>query len=318
MADEARFTFEFVDKSGNTTTNKGPGSQNGGASSDTAGAFTSAANNAGGAAGLAAGNSARNSASATQANTIKELASATAQIGSAMKGAPSNISEVIGRSQLIGGAVGRAAATTGAAEAGAAGSALAGPVAVGTALAAAPLLLAAAVAKGSYDRMGEIANSPAADFSPDIARAKAEAEVRQIQNDIRTAQRTGPTVAAFVENQSFISQDFQRVKDSLVEGIGPEINKVLSVISLLTAGLAKFAEDWEKSWAAWRAMTPELQKAFADIEAIAKAAHDQNKPFDMVTWFEKQPMPAPAGMQPGPVEVEVAGVQFAPMPGLNL
>lgn len=183
------------------------------------------------------------------------------------------------------GAAGGAASAAGL---GAAAASIAGPVAYGAALLATPVAVAAYTA----NRMSEIAGSSAAEYSPEIARALAEAEIRQMRADMRTAQRQGERVADYVEAQSIAKSQMQRIKDSAVGALGDEVNAAADLGNIIASGIAKAFEGQEGINEYWREKLG-LNDIYARLNEIAKKLTGDEDANTFFHWFDKQPMPSP-------------------------
>lgn len=71
-----------------------------------------------------------------------------------------------------------------------------------------------------------------ANLSPDIAVAQAMSDVRQILGDFQRAQRIGPQLARYIQQQSEVQQRFEDIKIKLLMAIMPAVTKILELIEL--------------------------------------------------------------------------------------
>lgn len=81
-----------------------------------------------------------------------------------------------------------------------------------------------------------------AQFSPEIAVSEAMADVRQTFGDLRRAREAGPDLAAFVNEQSKLQQQFEDEKIKLLRIIAPLATGAMQDLSLLVSIISPFTE----------------------------------------------------------------------------
>lgn len=217
---------------------------------------------------------------------------------------------------------GRAAFGAGASAIPSAGASVgvAGPLAALAIGAAIPPLVIA----GSIRAGGQYADSVrdrVSQFSPEAAQAAAMAEVRQIMADLRTSERLGPAIARRIDEQSQISEDLQAIQDVFAKPfieVGNELTSILgSLVDLARQGV-EYAEPLVEGVVKLFTFFPALQAIARELE---KLRDDNNKPFDMLGWFEAQPhihppeWPTPAA---GEAQVDPRALKFDKIPGLGI
>lgn len=162
--------------------------------------------------------------------------------GSAGKAAGSAVAEATTSGAATAGAAtaGAGAATTGAAAgaeasggAAAAGAAMSIPVAGAVVAAFAVTVGAAVLAVKVFADALDSAAKKYGQYSPDVALAQAQADVRTTLGDIRRSQQIGPQLAKFVEAQSKATNAFEDVKASLLTEIAPAITGILEIITAI-------------------------------------------------------------------------------------
>lgn len=287
-------------------------------------------------------------------DTMAELGSIAGQASSAMKGLPTGPLDALAKGKAIGdaatravaigdqlfGGIGKAASVAagaagaggvgagGAAGASGVGAAVggvgaasavataAGPVAAFAALA---MVVPAAVAT-AISKAGEYADATVAragDYSPEVARARAGAEVSQIMADIRSANRLGPTLAQGIEDQAALNARSQSLKDKAAE---PFI-RARNDITAISEGLARLVDQNTEDGSVAKSSYDFISSAylFGPItKAIAdafRANRPDEKEISYFDWFSKQPHIAPDGMSFDPDE-SVKDPRFSPVPGL--
>lgn len=72
-----------------------------------------------------------------------------------------------------------------------------------------------------------------AEYNPQIAQQLAMAEIRQVMGDMRRAQRAGPELARFIEEQSRMQQQFEEIKMKIWMKILPVITAILQILGRL-------------------------------------------------------------------------------------
>lgn len=147
------------------------------------------------------------------------------------------------------------------------------------------------------------------------------AEVRQIMADLRTSERLGPAIARRIDEQSQISEDLQAIQDVFAKPfieVGNELTSILgSLVDLARQGV-EYAEPLVEGVVKLFTFFPALQAIARELE---KLRDDNNKPFDMLGWFEAQPhihppeWPTPAA---GEAQVDPRALKFDKIPGLGI
>lgn len=213
-----------------------------------------------------------------------------------------------------------AASVGGTGAAGAAGlmSTAAGPVAIFAALAAAiPTALAAATRAG-----GQYAQSvqPAvATFSPEAARATANAEITQLLADMRSARRLGGEIAVGIEARAELGANVQSLKDKAFAPFIELGNDLTLVAEYLTRKLDQATDEDSAAVKASRAIfdfyTGGMIRQYIR-EAIIES-RDKDKEISYFDWFAAQPHIAPDGAV-FDADANVKDVRFQPIPGLML
>lgn len=222
----------------------------------------------------------------------------------------------------VAGAAGRAGASAGAASVGGTGAAGAAGLGAGmstaaiggvAALAAIPTLAYVASAKTANDRMGEIAGGQAGQFSGDVVRALAQAEVRQIRADMRTANRVGDIVADNVTQNSRLSESTQRIKDAFVQAFGSEVNSIMRTLADIAEGVAGAAEE---AAGVKKTIDEQFPTATSILDKIRRE-QERQEAMGFFDWFRAQPHIAPEGAE-FDADASVKDVRFQPIPGLML
>lgn len=190
---------------------------------------------------------------------------------------------------------------------------MAGPIGLGAAAIAATAALSAAPFIAAANRMSQ-AREQLAEFSPEVARARAQADVRQVVANLRSADRIGGDTADFTEAVSRLSVLLQDIKDSFVTAVGPEVNALLDNLVIIAKGASVLASLQEKGNDWWRARLG-VDKIYERLDKIADFL-DPNDGDDFMKWFENQPWVMPPDGEVGAGQVQ--GVQFNAIPGLNL
>lgn len=194
---------------------------------------------------------------------------------------------------------------------GGAAARLAGPLAV-------PLVAGVVTAKmlsWANGKADEIAASGAADFSPDMAAARAMNEVRQTIADMRTARTVGGRVSDIMTVKSEIKADLQSIRDDMVKPLLGPLEGVLLAVKGLT-GVASYLSP--KISEALEGMLFDPTGIHKELEEMNRNLRRQNTGF--LDWFEAQPLPAPPWWK-GTIDSgdDVVGVKFKnALPGLQL
>lgn len=68
------------------------------------------------------------------------------------------------------------------------------------------------------------------EYSPEIAQAKADVEVRQIENDLRRAKENGPELARYIESQGRMQEKFEEAKMKFLIKISPLIEGTFTIL----------------------------------------------------------------------------------------
>lgn len=183
-----------------------------------------------------------------------------------------------------------------------------------------PLALAAGTGR-AIQGAANTAISQVADLSPEVARALAMDEVRQLRANLRTADRLGDELATNIGARGEIASNLQDLGGMIVEPMIAELNEILEAV----AGLTQIAKDaaefsrpvfsflWELSEAMPIPVINELLLKW--LGEFRKKEADKNVSF--LDWFEKQPQPVPPGFK-AEGQLEVMNVAFNEIPGLNL
>jgi hypothetical protein len=223
-------------------------------------------------------------------------------------------SAVPGSGAAAGAGAGAAGAGAGAAGAvaGAAG-AIAVPVGLALASVAIPTMIGNKYADSVKDRYAEL--------SPDVAAATAQAEVRQILGDLRRSQRNGARVAENIEERSKLSEDLQDIGSILSGPFMDMANDAISIIGSL-ADVARQGLEFAQPLITAAGIVIESPFRLARIAWLLEKLRDDNdKPFDLLGWFEAQPhihppeWPTPAA---GEAQLDPKTIKFGNVPGLIL
>lgn len=105
----------------------------------------------------------------------------------------------------------------------------AGPIAAGAGLVAAAAAIPLAAGYAALNE-AERALQISRQYSPDVARAQAEADVRQVMADMRTSRRLGDEAADYLTARSRLSTGFQGVRDIVSEPVLKDLNTALTTL----------------------------------------------------------------------------------------
>lgn len=200
---------------------------------------------------------------------------------------------------------------------------------------AVPVAVVAAAAYGAY-RVGEATNAAAkqiaagdvGSLSPDIARANAEQNIRELAANLTTAARIGDLVADNVAARGRLAAEAQEFRDTVLATTIPATNKLTNAIAGAVAVMndivqtfggestAKTLGDIVAWIADWKS-----GGTFGLLERYAKAAEEDSMRKILaespLTVFDAEPlMPLPAPFTAG--DDKPLDAKFNPIPGLEL
>lgn len=246
-------------------------------------------------------------------NALAHFAHMGGPMGSAIAGAATSAAQIPGVASAI---------------------ASAAPAAVASAPYVAATAAALAVPAAGYltlDSIARTARGQIGGFSTDVAQAEAEASVRQMVANMRTAQRLGDEVADYVENRSRTSAAVQGIRDVVAEPLLKEFNKAGNQLAEAAELLNGFLQKNPNApvWAGRAVMGQAALSAIPPIIPFIVAyevwsmlsgskgtvAPPEDNP---LTYYKQMPMPKlpypfeEAGYIPTPIDREVSG-----MPGLS-
>ena len=158
------------------------------------------------------------------AGTTRAPARAGAGIAGAVAGAGSAAARAVG----FGGAA-RAMLSAGSA------SGVAGAVAAGVGIPIALTAGAMGIASNAESRL--------ADYSPDIAAARARNQALQALQNVRSAGIIGDELGALASTRGEISRNMQAARDQLIEPMLAKLNDLLQVVTFVSGKTAGFFED---------------------------------------------------------------------------
>ncbi len=353
MADEARLVFELIDRSS-------PGGSRGPAPADGAGSpaagsttvqdFQTQANQAGGAGALADGNN-PNTAKGPRWRGAPRGAGRGVPPDDAAEPPPVIDADIVGERELRNRVLQVAnTAAEAAGMAGPVGSATAGvlqrlatvlPAGAGAAIpagvAAALPLVGIAAAGFAIPAAGvaalvsaaETARGQARGLSPELAEAEAQANVRQILANMRTARRLGDELSDFTTARSRLSAAVQGVRDIVIEGPLEELNGNLKLLAQAMEALQQAADRFPEATkqAGSDFVRILLNTLFPTFQAgtvfslTGKLSNwldkQQSQSLGMLDWFHAQPhLPLPAPFSP--TGEAPAAARLSPVPGLEL
>lgn len=127
-------------------------------------------------------------------------------------------------------------------------------------------------------------------YSPDVAQARAEANVRQIMADLRTSEILGDEAANYVENTSRLSTSTQGIRDRIVEPWLQDWNNLLNVVAQ-SAEAADKNGDLLGGFSALLKTGYDLYSNTYFIKKALAALADQGKKQDLGNpffWFSSQ------------------------------
>lgn len=156
----------------------------------------------------------------------------------------------------------------------------------------------------------------AAAYSPELAAAQAQADVRQIIADMRSARRVGPELADYANVRAEIAAQSQRFRDEVTKQLSTEVNSVLEYVNFV---FTKFNDGVE----AYVNFSNRLEKylpplvVFNELAAWLREQRQANNDGNFIDWFDKQPFAAPAGFAVNN-DMEVDEARFEAIPGLQL
>lgn len=127
-------------------------------------------------------------------------------------------------------------------------------------------------------------------YSPDVAQARAEANVRQVMADLRTSEVLGDEAANYVENTSRLSAATQGLRDRIVEPWLQDWNNLLNVIAQ-GAEAAGTRPDTVSTFSGLLKTAQDLFSQTYFLKQLLARIADQGKKPDMANpffWFAAQ------------------------------
>jgi hypothetical protein len=119
------------------------------------------------------------------------------------------------------------------------------------------------------------------EYSPVLAQAEAQAELRQIMGDIRRSREAGPQLARFVEARSRFEQSWEDLKVRFITMIEPLLTRVLELLKDVADGVANVYDASMAAIEYWQSKIPTIiQGEEAQKEHQAKAAEYMKKIFE--------------------------------------
>lgn len=128
----------------------------------------------------------------------------------------------------------------------------AGPIAAGAGLVAAAIAVPMAAGYAALNE-AERALAISRQYSPDVARSQAEADVRQVMADLRTTRLLGDEAAAYLSGRSKLSTGLQGIRDVASEPVLKDVARLTNAVGNLVNALGTGAnEGGIGSWFAQR------------------------------------------------------------------
>lgn len=151
------------------------------------------------------------------------------------------------------------------------------------------------------------------DLSPEVARAQAMDEVRQLRANIRTGERLGDELSDNIEVRGRLSDSLQTIRDAVTE---PLLGALNDVMEALVIPLELIADNSEAIKIGVDGALAVLIGADSELRELRRQMK-KDKEMSFLDWFEKQPQVVPAGFN-AQGQMEVVNLQFNAIPGLNL
>lgn len=150
-------------------------------------------------------------------------------------------------------------AASGLASAGIALGPVTGGVATGVLLGLAAVAKTASLVVDGFKKVSAVAEEMVerlSGFSPSVAAAQANNQIRNIETQFRRDERLGPELARFVEHQGEMTQIWEDIKDNIMEVALPVLNQVLSILKDMLTWLRDAARE-SRQWVegAWLEVT---------------------------------------------------------------
>jgi len=120
-----------------------------------------------------------------------------------------------------------------------------GPAGVAAIATVGGIVLAGVALKETFDKLVSVTDSAAesiASVSPLVAGARAQAEVAQIQMQLRRAERIGPEMAAWTTARSQADIAIEDLKTAVVQDIAPTLTKIFELVKDSVVGVHAFYE----------------------------------------------------------------------------
>jgi hypothetical protein len=109
------------------------------------------------------------------------------------------------------------------------------------------------------------------DYSPVIAQAQAQSEIRQVLADMRRAQTAGPELARYIQARSDLQQQFEEAKIKILVKLLPIAENLMAIVG---AG----ADNIEGIWALFKLAFPSIETAGEALQILA----------DFARWWRNQ------------------------------
>lgn len=252
---------------------------------------------------------------------VNGIASTAAKLGGPLGGA---------EARILSGMAPQLAAAAGASPSLAGFATIAGPLAAIPAGIGAGIAFTLGVERALLNE-GERARSLIGGFSPEVSRAEAEADVRQIMANLRTSRRLGDEVAEIVEGRSRLSTSLQGLRDIATEGVLRDFGNVIGALAGAAENLNKFVENSPRtqkviqesiSQSLFSSFFPglghlfpqQLRDFFDGMNKALKKREGLDNPFQ---WFGSMDHVAPPDWVSGST-VKPSATEFEEIPGLGL
>ncbi len=102
---------------------------------------------------------------------------------------------------------------------------------------AAPAVGAVVVAFGALTAALDASVERYAEFSPEIAQAQADVEIRRMGNDMRRSAEHGAELARYVESQGRMQEKFEETKMRILVKLAPIIESIFDTLGILAEGV---------------------------------------------------------------------------------
>ena len=152
------------------------------------------------------------------------------------------------------------------------------------------------------------AESRLADYSPDIAAARARNQALQALQNVRSAGIIGDELGALASTRGEISRNMQAARDQLIEPMLAKLNDLLQVVTFVSGKTAGFfeenAEGIQKMYQFWEDHAPSgwMIKLGRWLDA-----NDQSEGENPFKWVTEKNHVFPPGWDPGDIKGRPGG-----------